>query len=275
MEIIIGKTDRIPLSAFRWSIEITKVVISDGVNSIEDEAFCECEGLTSITIPESVTSIGNYAFYFCSSLTDIKIPDGVTSIGNSTFTDCRSLTSINIPEGVTSIGNHAFHGCEGLTSINIPNGVTSIGAAAFLRCKGLTNINIPESVTSIGYWAFSNCTNLDIVINNSKENVEVDDEAFKKCKSVTWLENQKSEKFIKMPVEKRHAELFDIVELPRWRAKEGEAYCYVADVGIVTIEKDRGRECDNCRYEVGNYFKTLEDTQPFATKIREIFKRKT
>lgn len=75
-------------------------------------------------------------------------------------------------------------------------------------------------------------------------------------------------------VNKEHSVLFDIVELPRWRAKVGEPYCYVADDGIATIVKDRGRECDNCRYEVGNYFKTLEEARQFATKIREIFKRK-
>lgn len=42
-------------------------------------------------------------------------------------------------------------------------------------------------VTSIGYAAFSNCSNLEIVIDNSKDNVKVLELAFEGCKSVKWL----------------------------------------------------------------------------------------
>jgi hypothetical protein len=42
-------------------------------------------------------------------------------------------------------------------------------------------------VTSIGKSAFGGCSNLEIVIDNSKDNVKVVDGAFTGCKSVTWL----------------------------------------------------------------------------------------
>lgn len=42
--------------------------IPDGVISIGDSAFYNCETLTNIVIPNSVTSIGEYAFSFCSGL---------------------------------------------------------------------------------------------------------------------------------------------------------------------------------------------------------------
>ncbi len=88
---------------------------------------------------------------------------------------------------VTSIGNAAFEKCRGLTSIEIPSSVTSIGSSAFRGCRSLTNIDLPPSVTSIGKKAFYGCENLEIVIDNSKENVIVEENTFEGCKSVKFL----------------------------------------------------------------------------------------
>ena len=125
----------VPWEDYRSSIK--KVVISNGVTTIED-----------------------YSFYGCTGLTSIEIPNSVTSIGDGAFSDCTGLTSVTIPNSVTSIGKDAFYGCTGLTSITIPNSVTSIGEEAFCGCTGLTSITIPNSVTSIGEWAFYGCTGL-------------------------------------------------------------------------------------------------------------------
>ena len=46
-----------------YRADITKVVISDGVTSIGEQAFFGCSSLTSVNIPASVTTIGMYAFY--------------------------------------------------------------------------------------------------------------------------------------------------------------------------------------------------------------------
>ena len=48
-----------------YSENIKTIVIENGVTSIGECAFCECNGLTSISIPSSVTSIGNDAFSGC------------------------------------------------------------------------------------------------------------------------------------------------------------------------------------------------------------------
>ena len=179
------------------------VAIPDGVTSIGNDAFYNCNGLTSVTIPDSVTSIGDSAFSGCSGLTRVTIGNGVTSIGWYVFYGCSGLTSVTIPDSVTSIGALAFGGCSGLTSVTIPNsvtridssafsgcdnvkdatvpgrrcgisfggvtnlvisaGTTSIGDSAFKGCSGLTSITIPDSVTSIGNSAFYNCSGLTSV----------------------------------------------------------------------------------------------------------------
>ena len=88
--------------------------------------------------------------------------------------------------------------CRGHESITIPEKVriegkvytvTSIGYSAFRECRSLTSIKIPKGVTNIGYKAFYGCSYLEIVIDNSKENVKAGDFAFEGCKSVKWLKD--------------------------------------------------------------------------------------
>ncbi len=149
--------------AFENCINLTSVVIPEGVTSIGERAFYDCDSLTSIEISSSVTEIGDFAFGACWSLTSVEIPDSVTSIGWGAFAYCGSLTSVVIPEGVTIISEETFNLCEALTSVEIPASVTSIGMGAFYECYDLASISIPASVTSIGDIAFGYCTSLTSV----------------------------------------------------------------------------------------------------------------
>ena len=165
---------------------IKSVVIEDGVTSIGDCAFENCNNLTSTTIPDSVTSIGNYAFRRCTSLTNITIPDSVVSIGDYAFSACTSVTSIIIPDSITNIGYETFSNCSSLTSITIPDSVTSIGDYAFAICYRLTSITIPDSVTSIGNSAFYNCSALaSITIPDSVTSIGAN--AFEGCTALTTV----------------------------------------------------------------------------------------
>jgi hypothetical protein len=48
-------------------------------------------GLTSVTIPEGLTTIGDYAFYECESLISVTLPASVTGVGYGAFYDCDKL----------------------------------------------------------------------------------------------------------------------------------------------------------------------------------------
>ena len=116
------------------------------VTSIGMDAFCDCIELTSVIIPDGVTYIGISAFRGCSSLLSVNIPCSVTTIYTMAFQGCSKLNTITIPNSVTEISRNAFENCRSLTSMTIPN--------------GLTSITIPSSMTTIGSYAFAGCTSL-------------------------------------------------------------------------------------------------------------------
>ena len=196
---------------------VKNIVIADGVEEIDSDAFREFDKITSVTIPDSVTSIGGSAFSGCSGLARVTIPDSVTSIGSEAFSGCSGLTSVTIPfvgekadgtgstgfgyifdydvpsslkeviiTGGESIGEYAFSGCSGLTIITIPDSVTSIGYQAFYGCSNLTSVTIGDSVTSIGSDAFSGCSGLtSVVIPDSV--TSIGEYAFQNCSGLTSI----------------------------------------------------------------------------------------
>ena len=144
--------------------DIKKIILEDGVTTIENRAFNNCSSLISITIPDSVTTIGYGAFSHCSALESVTIPNGVETIGYATFFHCSALKSVIIPNSVTTIGNNAFSACNALTSFIIPDSVTTIGTYAFTNCDSLTSVSISDSMTSIGEGDFYHCFSLEFVV---------------------------------------------------------------------------------------------------------------
>ena len=172
--------------AFSNCDSVTSVTVPNGVVSIGERAFGYCSSLTSVELSEGVTSIGNEVFMGCKSLTGIVIPKGVTSIGDSTFYDCGSLTSVTIPDGVTSIGNSAFSYCSSLRSIIFPSSVKAIKKAVFQSCYRLTSVTLPEGVTDIGDAAFYGCGSLTGITLPASVRT-VGDDVFNRCSGLSSL----------------------------------------------------------------------------------------
>ena len=147
--------------------EVTDLVIPDGVTSISNGAFRNCNWITSLTLPNGFTKIDENSFRRCYGLISVSLPNSLTTIDKYAFADCGALTSITIPSSVTTIGEYALR-CTGLSSVVIPNGVTTINEYTFSDCYALTSLSIPESVTTIKGNAFNGCSKLENLIIPSK-----------------------------------------------------------------------------------------------------------
>ncbi|MBE6924897.1 MAG: leucine-rich repeat domain-containing protein [Ruminococcaceae bacterium] len=146
---------------YRYSSEITNVVIEDGVTHIGSMAFKDFTYLKDVDIPDSVTSIGREAFAACTSLNSVTIPYSVTHMGYGAFQSCDSLEKVKILANITKIETATFEWCSSLRSAILPDSLTSIGEDAFSRCGSLTEVTIPENVKVIGKGAFNYCTSLN------------------------------------------------------------------------------------------------------------------
>lgn len=141
--------------------KIKEVIFSDGVTTVGDYAFYNCDKLTSVTLPNSITYIGTVAFEYCGNLTEIEIPNSVTTISSNALAGC-GFSTIFIPSSVTTIGGAALNGSN-VQSINVaednPN-YCSVDGVLFDKNKTILikypdgkqgACIIPSTVTSIGY----------------------------------------------------------------------------------------------------------------------------
>lgn len=131
-----------------WSLE-DGVLSVTGTGEMSDYAvsfapwFSVRESIKSVVVSDGVTSIGENAFYDCDSLEAVELPAGVTKIGDGAFRDCGALELVAIPESAVSIGDGAFY-ATALKSVAIPASVTYIGTDAFGWCNELAEITVAQ-----------------------------------------------------------------------------------------------------------------------------------
>ena len=162
-------------------------VIPEGVTSIQNVAFENCQNLESVTLPTTLETI-EYNAFSNSGLTSIFIPKGVTSISSTSFNYCGKLSTISVSDENTTYDSR--NNCNaiiqtatnqilrGTSNTIIPNTATSIGDNAFNDINSLTSIVIPESVTSIGQYAFRFCNSLAEVVCKAKVAPQLKSDAF-------------------------------------------------------------------------------------------------
>lgn len=59
----------------------------------------------------------------------------------------------------------------------------------------------------------------------------------------------------------------------RWRAEDGKEYYYVGNQGILMVDKEAGIYADENRYEFSNYFRTSEQVEEAAKRVKEVLRK--
>lgn len=176
---------------------VVSAIIEDGISSIDNYAFENCQRMKNISIPNSVTAIYDYAFCYCTALTSVTIPANVDYIGNGVFYHCLNIADITVDkkneyyltdeygvlytadytglvsapkklsgeyvvnEATAEICDYAFMGCSELTEIILPEGLIHIGYYAFLE-SGLHALTLPSTVEWID-CSFGRCESLETI----------------------------------------------------------------------------------------------------------------
>ncbi len=139
---------------------IARLVLHDGIEEIDDEAFRFCRRINEVVLPDSLTRLGEYAFCEGEGVKRVVIGNGLETVSEGAFAWCGGLPSLTIGASVKSIENKAFSGCDKLPSLDIPQGVTNIGMSAFSDCETLRTLSLPDTLKTIGSGAFSGCRSL-------------------------------------------------------------------------------------------------------------------
>lgn len=174
--------------AFSGSAIKGNLVFPEGLETIEDNAFCECSGLTgSLTIPNGIKVIKDWTFKQCGFTGNLTLPMGLVEIQNYAFEGTKFKGELNIPSTVTTIGGGAFADTEFNGTIVLPEELISLGSAVFRGCWRLSGIvEIPENIVAIPSQLFYNCKNIEgIVLHKDVEVIE--SQAFANCYYVSSI----------------------------------------------------------------------------------------
>ena len=104
--------------------DIKKVVIGDGITNVPAGMF-KGSNIESVVIGESVETIEMNAFRECEKLNDVVVGGAVKSIGPAAFRDCTSLETIVLGESVEIVYSMAFQGVP-LKSLYMPQGIAIV-----------------------------------------------------------------------------------------------------------------------------------------------------
>ena len=140
-----------------------KVILSEGITSIDDYAFHRCQNLEQLVLPTSLQTIGAYAFYCCDSLEQLALPAGLQTIDAHAFNYCQNLKELVLPASLQTIGAYVFNSCQGLGQLALPEGLQTIDAHAFEECRNLVDVTIPDSLQTLGQDCFKECNKLQLI----------------------------------------------------------------------------------------------------------------
>ena len=152
----------VPQQVFSGYKALEKVVIAEGVKSIDDYAFSGCSNLTEFTLPSTINSFGRSPITSDKTL-HLYYNGSVETWLNITFAN-PGTGGVNASNPLSNEKAILYIDNQPVTELIINSDIPSYAFNGYLA---LTKVTLGEGVTSIGYSAFGDCYALAIVINNS------------------------------------------------------------------------------------------------------------
>ncbi|MBQ8177606.1 MAG: leucine-rich repeat domain-containing protein [Clostridia bacterium] len=157
---------------FLWRNEfVKKVVLPDGIESLENSEFAECPNLEEITLPKNLKYFKRSCLSSCPNLTNIYLDasnpyyvviDGVLykrlDDGNLQlliYPPQKTDSTFISPSNCTIIDVGAFNSNSYLVSADLSS-IAAIELSAMAGCKNLREITFGKSIKQIGTFAFEN-----------------------------------------------------------------------------------------------------------------------
>lgn len=128
------------------SLNVSKVVIGEGITTIGKENFYNMNTITEVQFPSTLQKINEAAFYMCSGILKVNLPVATTTIEKGAFADCMSMTDFSAP-GLTSIENYALQRTK-IKTFEIPKGVTTLPQNLLFGNTALTDIKVAAGNTA-------------------------------------------------------------------------------------------------------------------------------
>ena len=165
-----------------------RLVLLDGVKTINRNSFWNCKGLKTIVFPESLIDIGYNPFVGCSNIRfesyspRFKVIEDVLYNYDESKIICypawKAIGHIKLKESVITLERGAFSGCEKMTALDLHN-VNIVNKSCFTNCLSLKNLYCSDLITYVGEWAFAYCSSLEEV--SVYKDTIVDNNAFSNC----------------------------------------------------------------------------------------------
>ena len=99
--------------------QLKNIPFSKNLIEIGTRAFAYT-ALTQVDLPDGLETLGDSAFYDCNELTSVTMTDSVQVMEKGAFSDCDDLRSVVLSDYTTEIGHQAVSLCHNLASGIIP-----------------------------------------------------------------------------------------------------------------------------------------------------------
>ena len=165
-----------------------RLVLLEGIKTINRNSFWNCKGIKTIVFPESLVDIGYNPFVGCSNIRfeshslRFKVIDDVLYNFDESKIICypawKAVGHIKLKESVITLERGAFSGCDKMTALDLHN-VNIVNKSCFTNCSSLKELYCSDLITYVGEWAFAYCSSLEEV--SVCEGTIVDNNAFSNC----------------------------------------------------------------------------------------------